>query len=170
MEPQQTERKPSVVVGIADYKVGDSGDMLVTFSLGSCVGIVLLDVTGRRGGLAHCMLPDSAKFAPPHTAKYVDVALEQMISEMRRRGWAGPLRAVVAGGANMFPSLFTSEGISDIGERNVAAARAQLAARGIQVLAEDTGKDYGRTVEFHTATGEIFIKSIKHGLHRLYPR
>lgn len=167
---EQTEKKNSVVVGIADYKLATAGEMLVTFSLGSCVGIVLLESGGRRGGMAHCMLPSSAKFAPPHTAKYVDVALDQMLAEIRGKGVRGPLLAVLAGGANMFPSLFTTEGIADIGERNIQASREILKAKGIQLMAEDTGKDYGRTVEYHSAAGEVYIKSLKFGLQRLYPR
>lgn len=163
----QEQKGVNIVIGIGEYKLVGSADALITFSLGSCVAVVLYDQVGKRGGMAHAMLPNSANFAPPHTAKFVDIAVHMMLGEMRERGCTGYLQAFLVGGANMFPSLFKTESISAIGERNVAAARLSLKEKKIQLIAEDTGKDYGRTVEFIPATGEVLIKTIKHGTKNL---
>jgi chemotaxis protein CheD len=44
-------------VGIAQYKVGFEGDILVAQALGSCLGIVLFDSRQRVAGMAHVLLP-----------------------------------------------------------------------------------------------------------------
>lgn len=165
----QDGKKENIVIGIGEYKLAGSVGALITFSLGSCVAVILYDQVGKRGGMAHAMLPDSTGFAPPHTAKYVDIAVNRMLGEMRERGCTGYLQGFIIGGANMFPSLYKTDSISAIGERNAAAARLILKEKKIQLLAEDTGKDYGRTVEFTPATGEILIKTIKHGVTKLHP-
>ena len=53
--------------------------------------------------------------------------------------------------------------LSNIGQRNVAAVKETLRAYGIPILADDTGKDYGRTLYFNAADGSMRIKSAKHG-------
>jgi chemotaxis protein CheD len=50
-----------IVVGISDLKVsGNAGDILITYALGSCVGVAVYDPVGKVGGLLHFMLPDSS--------------------------------------------------------------------------------------------------------------
>ena len=47
-----------------------------------------------------------------------------------------------------------------IGERNAIAAKEKLKALGIQLIAEDTGKNYGRTIEFMSENGDLHVKTI----------
>ena len=47
-----------------------------------------------------------------------------------------------------------------VGERNVEAVKEKLKSIGIRILAEDTGLNYGRTVEFYPETGDFVIKSV----------
>ena len=42
-----------LVVGIADQKTARGPDTLVTYALGSCVGVCLYDGALQTGGLAH---------------------------------------------------------------------------------------------------------------------
>ena len=44
-----------------------------------------------------------------------------------------------------------------------SAVKETLRAYGIPILADDTGKDYGRTLYFNAADGSMRIKSAKHG-------
>ena len=49
------------VVGVADMKVSnDQEQMLVTYSLGSCIGVAIYDPVARVGGMLHYMLPESS--------------------------------------------------------------------------------------------------------------
>ena len=69
------------------------------------------------------------------------------------------LFAKIAGGARMFEVSGLSD-VGNIGARNAEAAKAKLKQLGIRLVAEDTGLNYGRTVELHCDTGEFYIKSV----------
>jgi chemotaxis protein CheD len=66
----------------------------------------------------------------------------------------------------MFGNLAASGG-TNIGERNVAAVRQVLAKSNIAIIAEDTGRDYGRSVYFHLADGRVEVRSVRNGSHVL---
>jgi chemotaxis protein CheD len=51
----------------------------------------------------------------------------------------------------------------NIGERNIKSAKETMKKLGILVIAEDTGKNYGRTVIFDTFNGDLLIKTILKG-------
>src|SRR5450755_3621735 len=52
--------KINLIVGVADMLASnDAQAHLVTYSLGSCVGVVIYDSAIKVGGLLHAMLPDS---------------------------------------------------------------------------------------------------------------
>ena len=67
--------------------------------------------------------------------------------------------AKIAGGAKMFEVSGLSD-VGNIGARNAEAAKKILKEKGIRLVAEDTGLNYGRTVELHCDTGEFLIKSV----------
>ena len=69
------------------------------------------------------------------------------------------LVAKIAGGAQMF-AFRTENDMLRIGERNVEATKAKLAQLRIPIIASDTGKSYGRTIEFYPETGDLLIKSV----------
>jgi chemotaxis protein CheD len=50
-----------------------------------------------------------------------------------------------------------------MGERNVVATREVLSNHGIPVTAESVGGDFGRSVHFTVASGQIRIRSVAHG-------
>ena len=69
------------------------------------------------------------------------------------------LVAKIAGGAKMFEVSGLS-GIGNVGDRNAEAAKKTLKELGVKLIAEDTGLNYGRTVELHCDTGEFYVKSV----------
>ena len=69
------------------------------------------------------------------------------------------LVAKIAGGAQMFEVKGVS-GVGNVGERNAIASKAKLNQLGIPLLAEDTGLNYGRTVELYPETGDFYIKAV----------
>jgi chemotaxis protein CheD len=148
------------IVGISDYKVAGEPDVLITYALGSCIGTCLYDGLLRMAGLSHILLPES-NICPgdPNPMKYADTAIEALIKTMERAGASrARLTAKIAGGAKMF----NCDGVS-IGERNIEAIKYELARLNIRLIAEDTGRDYGRTVEFNPKDGSVTIKSVLHG-------
>jgi len=157
MEPRNL-----IAVGIAEMKVARAPDILVSYGLGSCVGIVIYDLNGAVGALAHTLLPapreNSVETA---SAKYSSTAVDVIVAELIRSGVVRErLVAKLAGGSHMFDTTLNSY-LGGIGERNVAAARESLKRHGIRIVAEDTGGDYGRTVEFDPGTGELQVRSLK---------
>ena len=153
-----------ITVGISDLNVARAPDVLVTYALGSCVGICLYDSFTRVAGLSHIMLPSSARSRDKsQPARYADTAIPMLIQRMVAAGAnKSRLRAKIAGGAKMFATV-SDNSLSNIGQRNVAAVKETLRAYGIPILADDTGKDYGRTLYFNAADGSMRIKSAKHG-------
>ena len=61
--------------------------------------------------------------------------------------------------------MFTFQGnvsstVGQVGLRNVEATKAKLKELAIPILAEDTGKNYGRTVVFYPETGDFHIRAV----------
>lgn len=152
-----------ITIGISEFRVARAPGIIITYGLGSCVGIAIHDPAARIGALAHTLLPavPEGMTLPLKSAKFTDMAVDLMVEELLKSGCAADrLVAKLAGGASMFdPFYHTFRG--DIGRRNVETAHNALARHGIAVAAEDTGADYGRTVEFHTATGEMVIRALQ---------
>ncbi|OGS23652.1 MAG: hypothetical protein A2314_07780 [Elusimicrobia bacterium RIFOXYB2_FULL_50_12] len=155
-----------ITVGIGELRVSKEECVLESISLGSCVGIALYDPGTKISGLAHIMLPSSALsvrgMANP-TPKFADVAVKKMLEDMKKLGAVKPgIVAKIAGGACMFQSAMADPAMN-IGERNVAAVRQLMRDEKISIVAEDTGKDYGRTIQFNSVSGKLLIKSARVG-------
>ncbi|MBP2635836.1 MAG: cheD [Firmicutes bacterium] len=153
-----------IKVGMADYKVGRSPASLISYGLGSCVGIALFDAVTKVGGLAHIMLPDSTQArSAENIAKFADTALPAMLNEIIKLGATkSRITAKIAGGAQMF-TFTNATDIMRVGERNAEAVRVMLKKLDIRLLAEDTGGNYGRTVELKLDTGSFRVKTIDKG-------
>ena len=148
------------VIGIAEMKVTRSPeDVLVTYSLGSCVGVSLYDPAAGIGGMIHCMLPlskiDAAK-AQSNPCMFTDIGVTMLLQTMfdsgaeRRR-----LVAKVAGAS----SLLDDKGLFKIGERNYTVLRKVLWKNNIMVAAEDVGGAVSRTMHLYMDSGRTTIKS-----------
>lgn len=152
----------NITIGIADLNVARPSDTLVTYALGSCVGICLYDQIAKVAGLSHILLPSSAQI-PGNTTpmKFADTAIPMLMVKMQALG-ARPnqLKAKIAGGAQMFAAMGNAS-IANIGERNTAAVKATLQRLRIPILAEDTGSNYGRTLLFDADTFTMTIRSPK---------
>lgn len=151
-----------IKVGMADLKICKCPDVLTTIGLGSCIGIALYDPTTKISGLAHIMLPDSTQIRNnTNVAKFADTGIQKLYDDMIAAGACrSKLVAKIAGGAKMFElSNASSQGIN-IGEKNAIASREKLKELGIPLIAEDTGLNFGRTVELNSETGAYLIKAV----------
>lgn len=151
----------TVKVGMADLNVCKSPDMITTLGLGSCIGIALYDPVTKIGGLAHIMLPDSTQMKNnQNIAKFADTGIEELVKQMVNAGASrSRLVAKIAGGAKMF-EVSAGSNIGNIGARNAEASKKKLRELGIPLKAEDTGLNYGRTVELYAETGQFHIKAV----------
>jgi chemotaxis protein CheD len=149
-----------VVVGIGDCAIARSPAKIKTSGLGSCLGVILYDRQEKIGGLLHTMLPNIEKARTKNNpAKFTDSGIEYLVEEIIKKGGSRKkLEAKIVGGASMFENSHMN-----IGERNIKSARETLKKLGISIIAEDTGKNYGRTIIFDTFTGDLLIKIILRG-------
>lgn len=155
----------TITVGISDLNAAKNGDVLVTHALGSCVGICLYDTVRKVAGLSHILLPNSEGFNPAtlQLYRYANTAIPILVRNMEAQGAKKIcMRAKIAGGAQMFPGINNSS-LANIGQRNVESVKEVLRSLSIPIVAEDTGKDYGRTQYFYSADGLMVIRSVNRG-------
>jgi chemotaxis protein CheD len=155
----------SIKVGMADLNFGKHPCSLITLGLGSCIGITLYDKSTKICGMAHIMLPSSKQVQDAsNIAKFADTGILKLLNDMLRLGASRQhIVAKIAGGAQMFNFGSTSD-IMNIGARNAEASKKMLKELNIPLIAEETGGNFGRTIEINSEDGKLKIKAIGHGI------
>mgnify|MGYP000971048775 CR=1 FL=1 len=150
------------VVGISDFRTSSNpDDIIITYSLGSCIGMTVYDPATRVGGMIHYMLPLS-KISPDKAlvkpAMFADTGVPELLKKVLELG-ASKSRLVVkvAGGSQ----LMDQHKVFNIGERNFLILRKILWKNNILIKAADVGGVISRTVRFELGTGKVTIKSSK---------
>jgi len=156
--------KKIISVGVGQLKVARSPSVLVTYNLGSCVGVAIHDIYNKIGGLAHVTLPryihsDKKDFAENHSFKFADTAIPLMIKKMEDMGANRSFMvAKIAGGADMFGLPDTAFEL-DIGKQNVEMIKELLQEYGINIVAEEVLGCIPRTMELDLNTGKVTLKT-----------
>jgi len=153
--------KTRVIVSVSDAKVSDSIDeVLVTYSLGSCIGVSLYDPVTRIGGVLHYQLPDS-KMDPEKSQTnpfmFADTGMKELVNKMIAMGVKKKrMQVKIAGGAKMQngPDGF------DIGKRNHLAIRKILWKNGMFIDSEDVGGFSPRNIYLDIADGSVVIRTL----------
>jgi len=150
----------NIVVNVSDARASAAADdTLVTYALGSCIGVALYDSVSRVAGLLHFQLPTStldAKKAAENPMMFADTGMNHLVSLMERSGAQKQrIKVKLAGGAEMLndAKLFS------IGRRNHAAIRKVLWQAGMLIEAEDVGGGSPRTMYVRPANGEVRVKT-----------
>jgi chemotaxis protein CheD len=150
----------AIVVDIADLAVSKDPDAsLITYSLGSCIGVALWDPVAKVGGMLHYMLPDSQLSpdkARANPAMFCDTGVPKLFRAAYELG-AEKKRIVVkiAGGSQ----LLDDNGTFNIGKRNYLAIRKIFWKNGVMINAENVGGNASRTLKLDIGTGLVTIKS-----------
>ncbi len=154
-----------IKVGMADLKVAKFPDNLTTLGLGSCVGVCMYDPMQKIIGMAHIMLPSSTAVRNnTNRAKFADTAIDDLIKEMELLGAKRRnLVCKMAGGAQMFKFSSANETLK-IGQRNAIAVKNKVNDLQIKIKADDTGGNFGRTIELYSESGKLIVKTIGHGV------
>ena len=150
----------TTTVDIADMKVtNDPNDVLVTYSLGSCVGLSLYDSVARVGGLIHCMLPLSRidpRKAAARPAMFVDTGLPALLQAVYDLG-ANQRRLLVkaaGGGSPLGP-----DEIFKIGQRNLEVLGKVLWKNGLDLRAQSVGGAQARTLALDLQSGRTIVRT-----------
>jgi chemotaxis protein CheD len=152
-----SKEKRIVSVGMSEMKTGNYRDILTSIGIGSCIAITLYDSQLRIGALAHAML--SKPLTIKHVSKnlrYIEDAIDGMLIELKALGVQKEnLQAKLFGGAHMF-KVFDKES-GGIGDRNIKSAHAKLSSEGIEIIANDTGGNIGRSISFDIDSGSVDV-------------
>lgn len=149
-----------LVVGVADLLVvQDPTARIITYALGSCIGVTLWDPIAKVGGLLHLMLPSSktnAEKAEANPAMFADTGVPKLFRRAYELG-ADKKRLVVtaAGGAE----VIQGDGHFKIGSRNRTAIRKLFWKNGVLLAADDTGGTISRTMSLDVATGTVTVRN-----------
>ena len=146
-------------MGVGDLALSaNKNTEIVTFALGSCLGVAIHDPVAGVGGLLHLMLPDSGldpERAGRQPAMFADTGLALLFREAYRRGASkGRLRVVVVGGSQMMDE----NGYFNIGARNYAAVRRLFWRNNVLISAEHVGGTVNRTLGLDVGSGRAWVK------------
>lgn len=148
------------VVGVADMQVSNEpGEILVTYSLGSCIGVVIYDDSVRAGGILHYMLPDSSMDREKAVKKpymFADTGIPRLFKHSYQLGAKkNRIKVYVAGGAE----ILDQKGFFNIGKRNYMALKKIFFKNNVLIDKENVGGNVNRTVRLEIGTGDIHVKT-----------
>ncbi|WP_319582370.1 chemotaxis protein CheD [uncultured Pseudodesulfovibrio sp.] len=150
----------TLVVGISDMKLSTNpGDVIVTYSLGSCLGVTIYDPKAQIGAMVHCLLPTAAaakEKARANPFMFVNTGVAMTVRKLADLG-ADKNRLIfkAAGGANM-----RKDRIFDTGVRNFDALMKLLDHNGRLLSARDVGGTIPRTLFLYLDTGRVVVRSL----------
>jgi chemotaxis protein CheD len=154
----------NIIVGVSDMKVSkDPHDVLVTYSLGSCIGIAVYDPIARVGGLLHYMLPESSldhAKAASNPFMFADTGIPRLFKSIYE--WGGiksRMRVIMAGGSQ----VLDQNGFFNIGKRNEMAARKLFHRNNVVIDFADTGGNGNRTLRLDIKDGKCALKESSEG-------
>ncbi|EKD26805.1 MAG: hypothetical protein ACD_79C01009G0003 [uncultured bacterium] len=149
----------NVVVDIADMKYSnDPNDVVVTYSLGSCLGLSIYDPVTKIGGIIHCMLPLSKidpRKAQERPFMFTDTGLPLFLQSLLSNGAKKSNLIVKIAGCSR---IMDDKQLFNIGERNHTVARKILWKNDILISSEDVGGTCSRTIFLHIDTGKTFLR------------
>lgn len=148
----------TIIVGIAEMRVSNDPEAsLITYSLGSCLGIAIYDPAVRVGGILHAMLPEAFKGAENARKSpylFVDSGVPMLFRSAYELG-ADKRRIIVkaAGGAE----LLDEDRYFGIGPRNYEALLELLQRNGVGLAASCVGGKSSRTLRLDLQSGKVTI-------------
>ena len=147
------------VVVVGDMKFGVKGDSLVTYALGSCLGLVVYDPQIQVAGLLHAMLPLSK--INPEKAKanpnmFVDTGVPLLFRTLYEQGCQKSRMVVKAVGCG---NPLGKNEMFKIGERNFTVLKKLLWKNNVLLANQDVGGTASRTVYFDISCCQTIVSS-----------
>ncbi|MBI9017976.1 MAG: chemotaxis protein CheD [Phycisphaerae bacterium] len=148
------------MVDISDAKcTNKEQDQIITYSLGSCIGVAVYDSSAKIGGMLHYQLPDSradVEKSKKNPTMYADTGMAYLVKKMIAMGAEKKrMKVKIAGGAQMM----NDAKVFQIGKRNYAAIRQVLWKNGMFIDAESIGGAFARTLSMNMADGRVCVKA-----------
>ncbi|MCP4218032.1 MAG: chemotaxis protein CheD [bacterium] len=148
-----------LVVSIADLKVSTNPeDTIITYALGSCLGLTIYDPVAKVAGMLHAMLADSSlmRHKPEiNPYKFVNTGIPALFKAAYKLGAKKSSIQVKMAGCS---SIMDDNGVFNIGKRNYAATRKILWKNNVMIEAEHCRKSDSITLSINVGTGEVSMK------------
>lgn len=153
--PVETYLKPG------EFQFGGGSTRLHTL-LGSCVAITLWHPILHVGGMCHFMLPSrGGQQSSGLDGRYADEAMLLFMQEIGQRNTCpDEYQAKLFGGCRMFPQI-TGKKASDVGLRNIEAAKSLLLANAFRIQSEDAGGSGHRRIILDLRDGNVWVRHEK---------
>ena len=157
-----------IVVGVADMKLSNDPEaVLVTYSLGSCIGLAIYDPVAKVGGLLHYMLPESSLDgikAQKNPYMFGDTGIPLLFKEAYKFGAKkNRLKVIVVGGAQ----ILDQEGLFNIGKRNYTLLRKMFWKNNVMIDFQDVGGNTNRTLKMEIESGQTWLKTLGKGMRKI---
>lgn len=148
-----------IIVGMADMRITDDPNAtLITYSLGSCIGVSIYDPVAKIGGLLHYMLPEASldsEKARQRPFMFADSGIPMLFKKSYELGAKKQrLQVKVAGGSQ----ILDDNGYFNIGKRNYAALRKLFWKNNVMIDGEDVGGSVNRTMSLNMTDGKVLLK------------
>ena len=148
------------IVGVADMKVSNNpADSIMTYSLGSCIGLVVYDTYAKVGGILHYMLPESnidKSKAQKNPYMFADTGIPRLFKGAYKfDAKKNRMKICVFGGAQ----ILDQKGFFNIGKRNYMALKKMFFKNKVIIDTEQVGGEVNRTIRLEIKTGDIFVKT-----------
>ena len=149
----------NIIVGVSDMKVSNRpGSTLVTYSLGSCIGIAIYDPVVKVGGMLHFMLPDSnldPEKASRNPFMFADTGIPKLFKTTYQLGAQKQrMKVVVVGGAQ----VSNGSDYFNIGKRNYLAVRKIFWRNNVMVNYRSVGGTENRTLRLDISDGRTWLR------------
>ena len=149
----------NIIVGVSDMKVSSDPDsVLISYSLGSCIGIAIYDPVAKVGGLLHFMLPESKLDegkAQKNPFMFADTGIPALFEALCDMGAVKErMKVIVTGGAQ----VLDQKGFLNIGKRNQIAVKELLSKYKAEIDYEEVGGNVNRTIKLLIKNGEAWLK------------
>ena len=148
-------------VNMGEIKIAKAPEILAVYGIGSCIIVSLYDSKTKIGGIAHIMLPSSLEVSKEvlKPEKFADTAVPLLYEMVAQQDvYKGNLVAKIVGGSEMFPP--TEDFESKIGAHNIEACKRAINKLRLPIIAQNTGGNRGRSLEFNLETGMINLTSL----------
>lgn len=129
---------------------------IVVTILGSCVSVTMHEKRKSLGGICHGLLPncpygENCKRNFSECFKFVDCSIWHMAEQFEKLGaMRGFIEVGMYGGSSIMRS--------DIGRKNIEAAKRVLEEKGLAISECKVGGPVGRRLAFHTHTGFVTVR------------
>jgi len=155
-----TQGMKTQTIGVADFHVSRQPYVsLVTYALGSCIGLMVYDPVVRVGGMLHYMLPDSTldlEKAAKTPAMFADVGIPLLFRSCYELGAEKKRMTVYAAGG---AQVMGTGDLFEIGKRNQLALKKILWKAGVLLRGSELGGTLSRTIRLDLNSGRILMRT-----------